>query len=80
MISGGVGLTALRMYLKKHGLIWARVSRVDKEVVEKVSCIYHCLWDIIAPGLASQFDSLYTIPIIAPRPLLILNEMSFSAL
>ncbi|KAH7839699.1 hypothetical protein Vadar_007503 [Vaccinium darrowii] len=39
---------------------------IDKEVVEKV-------WDRIAPGLASQFDSPYTIPIIAPRPLLILN-------
>ncbi|KAK7351476.1 hypothetical protein VNO77_10972 [Canavalia gladiata] len=39
---------------------------IDKEVVEKV-------WDRIAPGLASQFDSPYSIPIIAPRPLLILN-------
>ncbi|KAG5556521.1 hypothetical protein RHGRI_006953 [Rhododendron griersonianum] len=48
-------------------------SVIDKEVVEKV-------WDRIAPGLASQFDSLYTIPIIAPHPLLILNEMFFSAL
>ncbi|KAG5544730.1 hypothetical protein RHGRI_017246 [Rhododendron griersonianum] len=48
-------------------------SVIDKKVVEKV-------WDRIAPGLASQFDSLYTIPIIAPRPLLILNEMFFSAL
>ncbi|XP_057477422.1 uncharacterized protein LOC130765096 [Actinidia eriantha] len=41
-------------------------NEIDKEVVEKV-------WDRIAPGLASQFDSPYTIPIIAPRPLLILN-------
>ncbi|KAG5562578.1 hypothetical protein RHGRI_005340 [Rhododendron griersonianum] len=41
-------------------------SVIDKEVVEKV-------WDRIAPGLASEFDSPYTIPIIAPRPLLILN-------
>ncbi|CAL5435544.1 unnamed protein product [Camellia sinensis] len=41
-------------------------STIDKEVVEKV-------WDRIAPGLDSQFDSPYTIPIIAPRPLLILN-------
>ncbi|KAL6985412.1 hypothetical protein U1Q18_018787 [Sarracenia purpurea var. burkii] len=41
-------------------------SAIDKEVVEMV-------WDRIAPGLASQFDSPYTIPIIAPRPLLILN-------
>ncbi|GMY17609.1 putative esterase yitv [Fagus crenata] len=41
-------------------------SAIDKEVVEKV-------WDRIAPGLASHFDSPYTIPAIAPRPLLILN-------
>ncbi|GFS40297.1 alpha/beta-Hydrolases superfamily protein [Actinidia rufa] len=41
-------------------------NEIDKEVVEKV-------WDRIAPGLASKFDSPYTIPIIAPRPLLILN-------
>ncbi|KAL2346913.1 hypothetical protein Fmac_000913 [Flemingia macrophylla] len=40
---------------------------IDKEVVEKV-------WDRIAPGLASQFDSPYSIPTIAPRPLLILNS------
>ncbi|KAK7410365.1 hypothetical protein VNO78_01094 [Psophocarpus tetragonolobus] len=39
---------------------------IDKEVVEKV-------WDRIAPGLASQFDSPYSIRTIAPRPLLILN-------
>lgn len=31
------------------------------------------VWDRIAPGLASHFDSPYTIPAIAPRPLLILN-------
>ncbi|KAJ4842970.1 hypothetical protein Tsubulata_017440 [Turnera subulata] len=41
-------------------------SAIDKEVVEKV-------WNRIAPGLASTFDSSYTIPAIAPRPLLILN-------
>ncbi|GLT53426.1 hypothetical protein SLA2020_266960 [Shorea laevis] len=41
-------------------------SVIDKEVVEKV-------WDKIAPGLASDFDAPYTIPAIAPRPLLILN-------
>ncbi|CAO2816820.1 unnamed protein product [Amaranthus hypochondriacus] len=41
-------------------------SVIDKEVVEKV-------WDRIAPGLASHFDSPYTIPAVAPRPLLILN-------
>ncbi|XP_061354700.1 uncharacterized protein LOC133299275 isoform X2 [Gastrolobium bilobum] len=39
---------------------------IDKEVVEKV-------WDRIAPGLASHFDSPYSIPSIAPRPLLIIN-------
>ncbi|KAI4337482.1 hypothetical protein L6164_015893 [Bauhinia variegata] len=39
---------------------------IDKEVVEKV-------WDRIAPGLASQFDSPYSIPAIASRPLLIIN-------
>ncbi|KAI3781543.1 hypothetical protein L2E82_11560 [Cichorium intybus] len=39
---------------------------IDKEVVEKV-------WDRIAPGLASKFDSTHTLPLIAPRPLLILN-------
>lgn len=31
------------------------------------------VWDKIAPGLASDFDSPYSIPAIAPRPLLILN-------
>ncbi|XP_031118093.1 uncharacterized protein LOC116021760 isoform X1 [Ipomoea triloba] len=41
-------------------------KEIDKDVVEKV-------WDRIAPGLASQFDSPYTVPIISPRPLLILN-------
>ncbi|KAL7164432.1 hypothetical protein ACSBR2_040364 [Camellia fascicularis] len=41
-------------------------SAIDKEVVEQV-------WIRIAPGLASKFDSPYSIPIIAPRPLLILN-------
>ncbi|KAI3781539.1 hypothetical protein L2E82_11556 [Cichorium intybus] len=39
---------------------------IDKEVVEKV-------WDRIAPGLTSKFESIYTVPVIAPRPLLILN-------
>ncbi|CAH9076549.1 unnamed protein product [Cuscuta europaea] len=41
-------------------------SEIDKYVVEKV-------WNKIAPGLASDFDSPYTLPIISPRPLLILN-------
>ncbi|XP_059318342.1 uncharacterized protein LOC132068691 isoform X1 [Lycium ferocissimum] len=41
-------------------------NEIDKEVVQKV-------WDRIAPGLASQFDSPCTVPAIAPRPLLILN-------
>ncbi|KAL7586439.1 hypothetical protein Lser_V15G39478 [Lactuca serriola] len=39
---------------------------IDKEVVEKV-------WNRIAPGLASEFDSLHTVPVIAVRPLLIIN-------
>uniref|UniRef100_A0A1J3DH95 Putative hydrolase YtaP n=1 Tax=Noccaea caerulescens TaxID=107243 RepID=A0A1J3DH95_NOCCA len=41
-------------------------KEIDKEVVEKV-------WNRIAPGLASQFDSPYSLPVIAPRPLYILN-------
>ncbi|KAL7590253.1 hypothetical protein Lser_V15G39463 [Lactuca serriola] len=41
-------------------------SAIDKEVVEKV-------WNRIAPGLASEFDSIHTVPLIAPRPLLLLN-------
>ncbi|KAJ3683104.1 hypothetical protein LUZ60_013331 [Juncus effusus] len=41
-------------------------NSVDKQVVEKV-------WDRIAPGLDSQFDAPFSVPIIAPRPLLILN-------
>ncbi|CAM8913315.1 unnamed protein product [Rhodiola kirilowii] len=41
-------------------------SAIDKEVVAKV-------WDKIAPGLAGQFDAPFTVPSIAPRPLLILN-------
>ncbi|KAF3341432.1 hydrolase YtaP [Carex littledalei] len=41
-------------------------SSIDKEVVEKV-------WDRIAPGLDSKFDAPYSVPVIAPRPLLILN-------
>ncbi|PWA42214.1 alpha/beta-Hydrolases superfamily protein [Artemisia annua] len=39
---------------------------IDKEVMEKV-------WDMIAPGLASEFDSNYTVPLITPRPLLMLQ-------
>ncbi|KAJ4867670.1 alpha/beta-Hydrolases superfamily protein [Raphanus sativus] len=41
-------------------------SEIDKEVVKKV-------WDRIAPGLASQFDAPYSVPVIAPRPLYLLN-------
>ncbi|THU73667.1 hypothetical protein C4D60_Mb04t25280 [Musa balbisiana] len=41
-------------------------NTIDKEVVKKV-------WDRIAPGLYLQFDAPYTIPVIAPRPLLMLN-------
>ncbi|KAM0938571.1 putative peptidase S9, prolyl oligopeptidase, catalytic domain, alpha/Beta hydrolase [Dioscorea sansibarensis] len=41
-------------------------KEIDKEVVKKV-------WDRIAPGLDSQFDAPYSVPAIAPRPLLIVN-------
>ncbi|CAN8252300.1 unnamed protein product [Cochlearia groenlandica] len=41
-------------------------NKIDKEVVEKV-------WNRIAPGLASNFDSPYSLPVIAPRPLYIIN-------
>ncbi|XP_078439410.1 uncharacterized protein LOC144709674 isoform X2 [Wolffia australiana] len=41
-------------------------TEIEKEVVEKV-------WDRIAPGLTSEFDSPMSIPAIATRPLLILN-------
>ncbi|KAG9456136.1 hypothetical protein H6P81_000644 [Aristolochia fimbriata] len=41
-------------------------SAMDKDVVEMV-------WARIAPGLASEFDSPYTVPAIAPRPLVIIN-------
>uniref|UniRef100_A0ACD6ACQ3 Uncharacterized protein n=1 Tax=Avena sativa TaxID=4498 RepID=A0ACD6ACQ3_AVESA len=41
-------------------------SEIDAEVVEKV-------WDKIAPGMASQFDAPNSVPLIAPRPLLLLN-------
>lgn len=34
------------------------------------------VWERIAPGLASKFDAPYTVPAIAPRPLLILNGAS----
>nr|CAB3467131.1 unnamed protein product [Digitaria exilis] len=41
-------------------------SEIDTEVVEKV-------WEKIAPALNSQFDAPYSLPLIAPRPLLLLN-------
>lgn len=31
------------------------------------------VWNRIAPGLASQFDSPYTLPSLAPRPLIVIN-------
>ena len=31
------------------------------------------VWNRIAPGLASQFDSPYSLPVTAPRPLYLLN-------
>ncbi|CAI9298731.1 unnamed protein product [Lactuca saligna] len=39
---------------------------IDKEVVEKV-------WNRIAPSLAFEFDSHHTVPVVAVRPLLIIN-------
>ncbi|WVZ82394.1 hypothetical protein U9M48_029660 [Paspalum notatum var. saurae] len=41
-------------------------SEIDTQVVEKV-------WEKIAPGLDLQFDAPYTIPLVAPRSLLLLN-------
>ncbi|KAL0553095.1 hypothetical protein IC582_006982 [Cucumis melo] len=43
------------------------MNEINKEVVKKV-------WNRIAPGLDSQFDSIYSVPAIAPRPLLLLND------
>ncbi|CAH1432945.1 unnamed protein product [Lactuca virosa] len=42
---------------------------IDKEVVEKVCSIKIAK----SAGLESEFDSPYTVPLIAPRPLLIIN-------
>ncbi|XP_023535291.1 uncharacterized protein LOC111796769 [Cucurbita pepo subsp. pepo] len=42
------------------------MNEINKEVVKKV-------WNRIAPGLVSQFGSIYSVPAIAPRPLLLLN-------
>ena len=66
-----------------------RKSEIDKEVVEKVGkkndsdynyglrlndlFVMKQVWDRIAPGLASQFDAPYSVPVIAPRPLYLLN-------
>ncbi|XP_037419086.1 putative hydrolase YtaP [Triticum dicoccoides] len=54
----------------KHLFEEARIdsgkSEIDAEVVKKV-------WDKIAPATASQFDAPYSVPLIAPRPLLLLN-------
>ncbi|XP_066370969.1 uncharacterized protein [Miscanthus floridulus] len=41
-------------------------SEIDTQVVEKV-------WEKIAPGLDSQIDAPYSLPLLAPRPLLLLN-------
>lgn len=41
-------------------------SSIDAEVVQAV-------WDRITPGLADKFDAPFSVPSIAPRPLLILN-------
>ncbi|XP_022975811.1 uncharacterized protein LOC111476405 isoform X2 [Cucurbita maxima] len=42
------------------------MNEINIEVVKKV-------WNRIAPGLVSQFGSIYSVPAIAPRPLLLLN-------
>ncbi|XP_052622943.1 uncharacterized protein LOC111902733 isoform X2 [Lactuca sativa] len=59
-----------RVYSIKSVFEEARIDlgkdTIDKEVVEKV-------WNRIAPGLASEFDSHHTVPVIAVRPLLIIN-------
>ncbi|KAL6606694.1 hypothetical protein ACP70R_042347 [Stipagrostis hirtigluma subsp. patula] len=41
-------------------------NEIDTEVVKKV-------WKRIAPGLDSTFDAPFSVPLIAPRPLLLLN-------
>ena len=38
--------------------------------------IFYQVWEKIAPGLDSQFDAPYSLPLIAPRPLLLLNGKS----
>ncbi|XP_047172651.1 putative esterase YitV isoform X2 [Vigna umbellata] len=59
-------------------------DRMDKEVVEKVSrvclqsipislCFDLLVFDHVSPCLTSEFDAPYSIPAIAPRPLLIIN-------
>lgn len=35
--------------------------------------LFDQVWDRINPGLVSEFDAPYSVPGIAPRPLLILN-------
>ncbi|XP_023523979.1 uncharacterized protein LOC111788064 isoform X1 [Cucurbita pepo subsp. pepo] len=42
------------------------MNEINKEVVTKV-------WNRIAPGLDSKFDSIYSVPAVASRPLLLLN-------
>ncbi|KAM3218502.1 hypothetical protein P3L10_023032 [Capsicum annuum] len=50
-----------------------QLSMISGKQELTVSRLYLKVWDRIAPGLASQFDAPYTVPTIAPRPLLILN-------
>jgi hypothetical protein len=38
--------------------------------------IFYQVWEKIAPGLSSQFDAPHSLPLIAPRPLLLLNGES----
>uniref|UniRef100_A0A453QRR8 Uncharacterized protein n=1 Tax=Aegilops tauschii subsp. strangulata TaxID=200361 RepID=A0A453QRR8_AEGTS len=50
--------------LFEEARIYSGKSEIDAEVVKKV-------WDKIAPAMASQFDAPYSVPPIAPRPLLL---------
>ena len=56
--------------------IWLLVS--DESYGPFYNCvdIFYQVWEKIAPGLDSQFDAPYSLPLIAPRPLLLLNGKS----
>ena len=38
---------------------------------DRVLTYFYQVWDKIAPAMASQFDAPYSVPLIAPRPLLL---------